>query len=239
MMNNSKSYRPTRRNQTAKQRRRGVRPPRSEKIRGDAVYMGREVNMGMVQADRMRVLLSYPLMATLTNSGNSYVARRFTPNGLYDIDPTFGTTAMPGFAEYSNLYGFYVVVRYRYKICISNAEAFPVVVYVTNSTVDPTTSGTNMLSYSTQKYGSRCILSAKGGNDRHVFSGKIEVSALVGEDITKDSAYRTPVTSNPSDLVYLGLGLNGGSNDFTSAGCIFDLRIVCEGHFFDRKLLTS
>jgi hypothetical protein len=238
-MNNSQGYRPTRRNRSAKRRRRGVRPPRSEKIRGDAVYMGREINMGRVQADRMRVQLSYPLMATLTNVSNSFVARRFTANGLYDIDPTFGTTAMPGFAEYSALYGFYVVLRYRYKIRISNAEAFPVVVYVTNSCVDPTTAGTYMLDYSTQKYGSRCILSAKGGNDSKTFSGSIEISRLVGEDITKDSAYRTPVTSNPSDLVYLGLGINAGSNDFTSAGCIFDLRIVCDSHFFDRKLLTS
>lgn len=238
-MNNSQSYRRTGRNQNSRKRRRGVRPKRSEKTRGDAVYMEREVNMGMVQADRMRVLLSYPLMSTLTNVSNSFVARRWTPNGLYDIDPTLGSTSMPGFTEYSSLYGFYVVLRYRYKIRISNAEAFPVVVYVTNSTVDPTTSGTYMLDYSTQKYGSRCILSAKGGNDSKMFSGLIEISRLVGEDISKDSAYRTPVTSNPSDIVYLGLGLNAGSNDFTSAGCIFDLRIISEGHFFDRKLLTS
>jgi hypothetical protein len=209
------------------------------RTRGDAVHMSREINAGRVQPDRLRVELAYPLMTTLTNNGNSFAARRWTPNGPYDIDPTLGSTSLPGYNEWLAFYTYVVVLRYYYELRISNQESFPVAVYIVNTNTDPGTAGTSYLDYSTQKYGRRYFLSAKGGGDKCVVRGGVEVSQLVGQDITKDVNYRSTVGNNPNVPIYLGLGINAGSSDFTANGVVFDLMLRVQCHFFDRKILTA
>jgi hypothetical protein len=191
------------------------------------------------QADRVVVTLRWPVASVLTSSGNSVVARRWTPNALYDIDPTFGSTSLPGYSEWVAFYNWNLVPSYSYNITLVNNEAFPVVIYIVNGTVDPGTTGTNFYEYSTAKYGKQKILSAKGGNDRCTIKGRVSVSKLVGLNIFQDNSFRGSSTSNPTTLVYFGIGYNSLANDFTSAGVSFQLELNVRASFFSRKLITT
>jgi hypothetical protein len=190
-------------------------------------------------SDRVAVTLKWPVASILTSSGNSTIARRWTPNALYDIDPTFGSTSLPGFAEWINFYQWNVVPSYSYKCTFVNNEAFPVVIYIMNATADPGTTGTNYYEYSTAKYGKQITLSSKGGMDRKVVTGRVSVSALTGQNVFLDNSFRGTSTSNPSTLVYFGIGYNTLTNDFTTAGVTFQLELSVTAHFFIRKLLTT
>jgi hypothetical protein len=231
--------------ESSKNRRKGrgknpKSPNFSQGSGGDRVSLSREMRTpNRVQADRVQVVLTYPKYATLTSSGNALAAVRFTPNNAYDMDPTLGNTAMSGFAEYAAFYNYVIVLRYSYVVRVVNAEAFPIIVYVSNSNTDPGTSGTNNVFYSTQKYGARKILSASGGQDRATFAGQVEISQLVGEDITKNRDYKGTTTGGPSSLIYLGLGINAGTSDFTAKGILYDLELRAQCHFFGRKVLSS
>jgi hypothetical protein len=191
------------------------------------------------ETDRVVVTLRWPVSSLLTNSGNATIARRWCTNGLYDIDPTFGSTSLPGFAEWIAFYKWNLVTIYSYEVTFVNNEAFPVVVYIMNSTSDPGTTGTNYYEYSTAKFGKQRMLSAKGGSDRVSIKGRVPISALVGIDITKDNSFRGTSTSNPTSLVYFGIGYNALGNDFTAAGVTFQLLISVRAAFFLRNPLTT
>lgn len=186
------------------------------------------------------VTLTYVECANLTLNGGGGVARRWTPNGAYDVDPVLGSTATPGFDEYAVFYDYYRVTSYRYEIDVANKEAFPLVVIVLNTNTDPGTTITNWVQYSAQEYCSSKILSATtGGSDSKTFRGAYTVAQVLGSIVPEtDDLYSALTSAVPADLIWLGLGIDVPGNTvlFTDLGIDFNIKIYMNIRFYGRKI---
>jgi hypothetical protein len=88
-------------------------------------------------APRYRCSLRYHGNITINNAGFTAANVRYIPTFAYDVDPTVGSTAMPGFTELGTLYRVYRVNGAQISCSFSNREAFPVEVYVSAVNSDP------------------------------------------------------------------------------------------------------
>jgi len=111
---------------------------------------------------RTRVWLGFSKTVLVTNVGLNTANIRLVPTNAYDVDPTIGSTAVPGFTEWGGLYRFYRVVASRIKVSFMNNEAFPGTCGVIPVNYDPTA---NHVSATTVQF-----LSQANSHDRPVGS---------------------------------------------------------------------
>jgi len=95
------------------------------------------LNLGLAPP-RTRVWLGFSKTVLVTNVGLNTANIRLVPTNAYDVDPTIGSTAVPGFTEWGGLYRFYRVVASRIKVSFMNNEAFPGTCGVIPVNYDPT-----------------------------------------------------------------------------------------------------
>jgi hypothetical protein len=98
---------------------------------------------------RFRTNLCFSKSVSINNAGGISANVRFCPTYVYDIDPTLGSTACPGFAELSVLYRYYRLNGSSITVDFLNYEAFPATVGVIPLNFDPTAnhSATTTVSY--------------------------------------------------------------------------------------------
>jgi len=94
---------------------------------------------------RLRASLRYSLTGITNNAGFVYTSRRYIPTYVYDVDPSLGSTAVPGLAEYGGIFRLYRVRGSQVKVTFSNKEVFPVTCYICAVNTDP---GLNTANYS-------------------------------------------------------------------------------------------
>jgi hypothetical protein len=88
--------------------------------------------------------------SVLINNATGMAANvRFEPTYAYDVDPTVGSTAMPGFTELAGIYRLYRVQHATIRVSFSNIETFPVVAYICPVNTDP---GANYSTTVAQQY---------------------------------------------------------------------------------------
>lgn len=181
----------------------------------------------------MRQVLRYPVSKILAASVPTSSVR-FTPNGVYDIDPTLGSTAVPGFIEWASLYGFYRVVQVGYKVqAVSLESSKPCKFYAVMLNSDPgTTLSGIIIGNSLCK---ETVLGINSGMGRATLSGRAKVSQILGSktSFTADS-YRAVTTANPADLIWIGFGattLDGGN---FASGIALSIVLTVEVEFYDR-----
>jgi len=97
-----------------------------------------KVPRGMFAAPRTRVRLSVQTTKSVNNAGSTVANIRFTPTYAYDVDPSLGSVAVPGFTEYGTLYRFYRVNSSSILVNFGNNEAFPITAYICPINYDPT-----------------------------------------------------------------------------------------------------
>jgi len=165
------------------------------------------VDGGFLVPSETTVSLKYVLSQSLSAIGAQYATKRWTPNSAYDIDPILGSSAMAGYAEWAAFYSYYRVVAYKYSIAVTNAEAFPVAVYMLNTNVDPGVAGTNGQVQASNPLSQQALLGPlTGGANRKVFNRRLRVSQVVGTMApeTADS-FRAVTTAAPADLIWLAV----------------------------------
>lgn len=180
-----------------------------------------------------RIRLKYPVSKILA-SGVPTSSVRFTPNGAYDIDPTLGSTALPGFIEWTSFYGFYRVLGVGYKVmAVSLESSKPCSIYTCMLNSDPGTTLSAIIQGNALTKVQ--VLGINSGEGKTTLSGYAKVSSILGSktSLTADS-YRAVTTANPADVVWIGIGastLDGGN---FASGIALRILLTIDIEFYDR-----
>jgi len=187
----------------------------------------------------MRVKLKYIVNSIMNRAGTAKGSRTWSCNGLYDVDPLLGSTAIAGFTEWSSLYATNRVISCHVKGHIANLEAFPVLV---SEAYVPATVAAN--AFAPVNYGNKFVknhlLSAAGGLDRVTLNNKVNMAALFGStvywgDLTQ---FCGTVSTNPQTLLSYVLGFSSNSPLFVNGLSLF-FEMEFEAEFFNPTTLSG
>jgi hypothetical protein len=161
--------------------------------------------------------------------------KRFNTNSIWLPEASGTGGQVPGYADWAALYGFYRVIGYKYTVLLTNKEAFDVECYTINSNNDPGTT-TNALVTSNPN-SQLAMLGAKGsGRDQHTFSSKYKIATIAGtEAIYTADTYRSLIGANPTDVLWLGVGLQSFSGTI-STGVDISVQISLKTIMYDYLL---
>jgi len=161
---------------------------------------------------------------------------RFTPTFAYDVDPTLGSTAMAGFAEYAALYRYYrvqgskIVCHFANKDTVQNC-----VVYVTPVNSDP---GANYAVSVAQQYLANPntkvgIIGPSLGRNTTVITHKTSTAAYGGSwnHNVQDNYCAPTVGGAPSNNWYWDIGILGTT--VVSTGVVTLSTISIDIEFFE------
>jgi len=193
--------------------------------------------------DKMFTRLKYSGFGNATiNVGSIITTRRYRPTAVYDVDPSLGSTATPGFAELAALYGSYRVARSHIKLQVSpcNSNGLSLVVLPLN--VDPGSSPSNatVQSWPMNPYAKYKLLAGTGGpvsTIQHVMSTE---QIFGSKAVYFDDNFASLVSTNPINNWYWVIGFINNSTVSGSAIQIgFLTEIEMDVEFFNRTELLS
>lgn len=185
------------------------------------------------------IKLRYNVNFRFSDSGVSSCSASFNVNGLYDVDPLVGSTAIPGFVEWMSIYQTYQVISCRAHLKMINI-----------STVSPIQTSCTWLqgsqaanTYFPTEYGNAWSTeggaSILGGMDTWSYDRKVFMAELNGTDAywgTVDLFQGTSAT-NPLTVMQLVIGASSPTGSVvrpTVAGYL-----EFEARFSTPRLLTS
>lgn len=159
---------------------------------------------------RLRSISAGTISGAATN-----VSKRWNPNSAYTPIVGGSSGALPGWADWANLYNHYRVIGYKVHFSAVNLETFGVSCSCLNTDDDPGTAA--VLAVSANRYSWTTLLSSKGGgHDCWTFSQPVlTVSQIVGSNMPRiDESFSANTASSPTDLIYFTIGINStaGSN---------------------------
>lgn len=122
--------------------------------------------------------LKYMTNLVVTNVGAFLASSRYTTNA-YDVDPSVGSTAMPGFTEFAGFYARFRTLAIKYKFSANNMELFPLTIIhgFSNSSI---ASGAVALTYAGNPLMVSSILGPLTGQGRGTFQRKATVVKIAG-----------------------------------------------------------
>lgn len=202
---------------------------------------GRNLRPSPVEsADSFTVKLRYPIRGTLATVGTA-IAKRYTPNAAYDVDPVLGSTSTPGFAEYAALYTYYRVEKFKVHLTITNLDNLSISLYTTASNTDPGTAGTNYNGYAQSAFGRTFELAPfYSGRGTQTINQTVPVAKVLGMSPAQADSFRAVTTSIPTDLVYWGFGIysNSGANFANGVGYTGYFEMQCRFYSRQDQLLS-
>jgi len=193
-----------------------------------------------VMPDEMDVVLGYPLGGQLAAAATT-IAKVWTPNAAWDVDPVLGSTSTPGFAEWATLYTYYRVFKYKIELEMCNLDTTPTSVYFVHTNENPGTVGTSYLDYAAQAYCSHNMVGNSTGFNKLRYRKTINCAKLLGSAAleTADSL-RSLTNAVPSDLLFFGIGLRSPASTNLTNGCVYSGYIFMTIRFYGRQnILTS
>ncbi len=169
----------------------------------------------------------------LNNAGLTYATVRFRPSSAYDVDPVIGGTSMPGFTEFTGLYGKYRVLRSKIEVTFSNLEDFPVYCVIFASNFDLGANYSQVQSQYGNSFAKRQMISAKGGMDRATLTtGWIRSDKIVGaKGSLWDDDYSANTNTSPVNNLYQNVGIWTGNTTLLSVGVAAFIIITVEVMF--------
>jgi hypothetical protein len=182
--------------------------------------------------------LTYPdTTVTRTNIGFNTLSWRYRANSIFDPDPALLSGPVPGYSYYAGGYGAYIVLALGYSITVSNAEVAPVDVVVWPSQTDL---GLNFISTNEafgNPHASQGTLSAKGGQDRILLTGTVDLGSFYGSVAQYLANFGSAFGANASPL-FLNIG---GYNSalFTAAGLDVRVTLTYRTAVFKRLFLNT
>jgi len=180
-------------------------------------------------------VLRYNKTSYLSNVGVVYSNARWEPTFAYDIDPTVGSTAMPGFTELGALYTKYRVDSFVVKCSVVNKETFPVCVYVCPVNFDPGANTANYQNYLSNRDSKKKYLGVSTGNAQHVFHQRVSVASFAGSaTATHIADYYSGGTSGtpaPANNLFYMLGSIADAVGVSGVDYTLDIDVTIE--FFE------
>lgn len=178
-----------------------------------------------------------PLKLTYSGvlNGATNIGIRFNPNAPYT--PRLGgpSGVTPGYPQQSSQYGFVRVCIYDYKCSFDNLDALGGTAFILNMNNDPGV--TPALSLADNPFSKRKLLSPKGGIDRGVLQGHVEIEQVIGSKaVYYADSYRSLNNAVPADLFWLIVAAESDSSAFTN-GIHFVLELTMSVYWHDRLQL--
>lgn len=184
---------------------------------------------------RVGTVLCYQKLAIVNNAGFTFANTRYEPTFAYDVDPTLGSTALPGFTELAQLYRLYRVQWFKLSATFSNLDtATTCTVFVCPSNVDP---GNNSSTIQNLLSNPRCRDAQIGFGNGFGVSRKITIN--VGTDEFGGVVYTGQVDNYvgsssgtaPTNNIFAAVGLV--STPALTSGVSVDVRIKVGIQFFE------
>jgi len=177
--------------------------------------------------------------AVLNNAGAAFASQSLIVNGLYDVDPAFLTTAVPGFTELMALYRNYRVDSTKITLSVTNKEAFPIHIseaFTSNQIYAANAYRPNLYG---NKFSRQYQLSEASGMDRVKIVNQANMAALFGS-----SAYWGDVNNflgtsatNPGTLLGWAIGIDSPTPLVNGVSIFGELEFICE--FSNLRLFIS
>lgn len=184
--------------------------------------------------------LKYITDVVMTSVAGTQSSVRYT-NNAYDVDPTLGSTAMPGFAELAGVYARFRTLRISYKFSACNQEAFPVsVIHGFAGTSIATTALS--IQYAGNPLFSLGCLGPLTGQCRGRFSKSAALTEIVGskqplyDDLFTGSTTSSTITG--TGLVYCYFGVVTPAV-MTAAGIFLTTEITLQVQFYKPNFLLT
>lgn len=184
--------------------------------------------------------LRYLIDTVVTGVGSTQANIQFRTEA-FDVDPTLGSTAMPGFTELAGIYQRYRALRMSYKFSAANQEVFPVSIIHGFSNTSISAAALN-LQYAGNPLFSTGMLGPLTGQSRGVFRKAAMVTDIAG---TKQALYDDLYTGSTSSATLATAGTSycyfGVITPIimTAAGVFVCVEITLQLQFYRPKFILS
>lgn len=158
------------------------------------------------------------------------------------MDPLVASTAMPGFAEWSQFYMRYVVRSSKLSVAFMNNEAFPAMVFVVPTNVSYTANTTlaNVRLLLAQPYSRSSKVGSLTGNGVTTVTHSMRTDHFSGfPDVRLDDTYGALTTgTSPTNNWYWNIGYISGLAG-TVAGMLLHVEFEVEIEFYELYALSQ
>lgn len=184
------------------------------------------------------VTLKYLTSPLLNNTVGTAASRQFTANGLYDVDPAVGSTAISGFAEWMAIYNRYRVHATKATVDFINMDANPVTCNV-GFEQQQFSANAKLLTYF-ENANQITRLSAGLGANPVRLQMKRNLNTLLGSVAQlADDDYAGDVTHNPILPIYVSIAISNYGLAFLTNGCIVRCKLEFEVEFYQLKMFAA
>jgi len=153
--------------------------------------------------------LKYIIDTVVTNVAATQASVRYRTDA-FDVDPTLGSTAMPGFTELAGLYARFRTTRLSYKFSVANQEAFTMAILHGFSRTS-IASGSLNLQYAGNPLFRTSMLGPATGKGTGIYRGSSSIVGIYGtrqpmfDDIFTGSTTSSTLSANGTAYCYLGI----------------------------------
>lgn len=158
--------------------------------------------VGLFLPDRYYTKLRFWKSVTYNVSVNGQASARLSPSNAFDVDPSLGSTSMPGFAELSAIYSRYRVTSSSAKFELVNPSSLTpieVILIPLNADPGPTPTATNVISWRSNTY-AKSKMSPLLGGPSTVVNNRMSTEKIFGSKMTYfDDAFQSLVTTSPTN----------------------------------------
>jgi hypothetical protein len=183
---------------------------------------------------RFRTVLAFTKFYNMNFATNNFANTRFEPTNAYDVDPTLGSTAVPGFTELAGCYRFYRVKQFRVKCSFSNNDTTTsAVCYVCPVNTDP---GVNTTTYqqllSNRRSVQKIVGPSTGNGIVNNITTDVSVDDYGGVKWTGQlDAYCASTSSSPTNNIWVAVGIE--SSAALTNGMAVNFNLIIEIEFFE------
>lgn len=183
---------------------------------------------------RLRTKLTFTKASVISNVGASFGNVVFNPTGVYDVDPLFGSTSTPGFAELAAIYRVYRVNSSRIKGGFTNEQTTGVTGYVVPVNFNPGANNGSPYTYLSDRLSKVKMIGGNSGNNTVQFSHRASTQTFAGVRYTGQiDEYTSAVTTIPVNNWYWMVGIVTNNAALTSSGVAYFVEIDMEVEFFE------
>lgn len=155
----------------------------------------------------------------MTHTGFATTNIRYSASNAYDVDPTVGSTAMPGYTELSTLYRRYRVFSTTLVATFANLEVFPGTVCVCPVNADPGANVSVPQPYMSFPGAKTSMVGAVSGDSVRVIRSTASPQTFGGSRYTgADDSYSALVNAGPTNQIWWYIGFFTPTNSLTTTG---------------------
>jgi hypothetical protein len=202
--------------------------------------------LGTLYPEEVDTMLTYQATINLKNVSGLYWAYPLFTNAPYDVDPSLGSTATIGMAEFSAAYQRYRVLRYTADVRFINVGIFPTSVMLIHSNTLLSTAGgnaTNLEPYIGNLTSQRAVCGhSYSGTSERTLKSTHSISQISGAlEATTDTTYSSQTSSVPTNLTYLEIGatIHDPVGSYLVNGVVAVVILKMVTRFYERKNLTN